>query len=128
MHSSHIFCSNCGVKNQRNAGFCFNCGNQLTHLDAAANTFPTPDNVAGSGQQVPAPPIQVLAPPRALAEAVLPQGAKPPITNPGDLTPSDINNATGFLPTNTISNNGIASCTRLGEAAWGRSTWAKTCN
>ena len=102
MPSSHIFCGNCGVKNQRNAGFCFNCGNQLTRLEAAANTFQTPDNAAGPDQQVPAPPIQVLAPLKAQAEAALPQGAKPPITNPGDLTPPSINNATGFLSTNTI--------------------------
>jgi hypothetical protein len=102
MLSAHIFCGNCGVKNQKNATFCFNCGSQLARPNANASTFQTPANVAGSDQQASAPSAQVSAPPKTVTEPPLPQGVKPPITNPSDSTTSEINSATGFLSTNTI--------------------------
>jgi hypothetical protein len=102
MLPAHIFCSNCGVKNQKNAAFCFNCGSQLARPDATANTFQTPANAAGSGQQAPTPPAQVSAPPKPVTEPPQAQGANPTLTSPGDSTTSEINSATGFLSTNTI--------------------------
>ena len=103
MLSAHIFCSNCGVKNQKDAGFCFNCGNQLARPDATANTFQTPANVADAGQKASAPQFQTSAPQtKTVTEPPLAQGAKPPTTNPSNLTTSEINSATGFLSTNTI--------------------------
>ncbi len=100
MLPAHIFCSNCGVKNQKNAAFCFSCGSQLARPDA--NTFQTPANAAGSGQQVSTPPAQVAAPPKPVTEPPPAQGATPPVSSPGNSMAPEINSATGFLATNTI--------------------------
>src|SRR5579864_9406845 len=100
MLPAHIFCTNCGAKNQTNATFCFNCGKQLARPNTAPNSFQRPANAVSSSQQVSALQAPVSAPIKRVTEPPLAQGAISPVT--GNPNTSGIDSATGFLSANTV--------------------------